>query len=577
MANIESDDMSLPLLPPIPPEDETVEIPTENTLEYCTAVNADTETSVSSITAVSTTDGTTSASPLKHPCYAILNGGRRKQLENMPFRIKLIETILELSPSLYLPSMLSNEFKIKSWTRRYTAYMKNPRKWNRAIMAQALCGFDLIMTEARALVATSSDSLIPPPITEFETYMNNVRAVNEIVENEPTKKGKIGNQLAGKRIQDSIPMSEITRSKLDFSNCANCHHNFVLPIGPEQNEINHHNDEIKRVYRDKMFEYNHRSRSRKGSTKPKMGKCLSRKLACLCCRMHCLNRPDGVGCLKCEWACIEQSKSRKPGEKRAHFDDNSDCKCKICACQCSVVYFRSEEKRLAEQSKRDMLEALDTKPQSKINGFFGFTNAIADLANERLAIDPTLTSSDLLGLTSEDLLTSIELQQDVDLRNTLQKSVGAVQHHQLKSDGKVKSLAELRREARLKRFVNPHKANSHKTVDVDTISIVTPVKFVGNNDNNRWYRNKLSKVPVSVDSVSSHASSGTAASNMHKAVMKRLLQNNSSPTTLNKRKCFRKMAAGDNEANTIIDLSLEMGSTVDEVTKMILDNCNDTE
>ena len=155
--------------------------------------------------------------------------------------------------------------------------------------------------------------------------------------------------------------------------------------------------------------------------------------------------------------------------------------------------------------------------------------------------------------------------------------MGTVQDHQLKSNGKVKSLAELRREARLKRFVNPHKANSHKTVDVDTISIVTPVKSVGNNDNNRWYRNKLSKVPISVDSATSHASFGTAASNMHKAVMKRLLQNNSSPTTLNKRKCFREMAAGDNEANTIIDLSLEMGSTVDEVTKMILDNCNDTE
>ena len=168
-----------------------------------------------------------------------------------------------------------------------------------------------------------------------------------------------------------------------------------------------------------MFKYNHRSRSQKGSTKPKMGKCSSRKLAYLCSRFHCLNRSDGVGCLKCEWACIEQSKSRKPGDRRAHFDDHSDCRCEICACQCSVVYFRSEEKRLAEQAKRDMSEALDTKPQSKINGFFGFTNAIADLANERLAIDPTLTSSDLLGLTSEDLLTSIELQQDVNLRNTL--------------------------------------------------------------------------------------------------------------------------------------------------------------
>ena len=547
MASIASDDVSLPLLPPVLTEDVTVEVPTENTSEYCTSVNiVDAETSVSSITAVSTTDSNTLTSPIKHPCYAILNGGRRKQLENMPYRIKLIETILALSPSLYLPSMLSNESPIKCWTRKYMAYMKNPRKWNRAIMAQAFCEFDLIMTEARGLVATSSDSLIPPPIVEFDSYMNNVRAITEIVENEPTKKGKIGSQSAGKRIQDSIPMSEITRSKLDFSNCANCHHNFVLPIGPEQNEINHHNDEIKRIYRDRMFEYNHRSRSRKGASKPKMGKCLSRKLACLCCRMHCLNRPDGVGCLKCEWACIEQSKSKMPGGRRAHFDEDSDCKCNICACQCSVVYFRSEEKRMAEQSKRELLDLLDTKPQSKIDGFFGFTNAIADLANERLKSDPTLTSSDLLGLTSEDLLSSIELQQDVDLRNTLQKSVGSIQTHQLHSDGLVKSLAELRREARLKRFVNPHKANSHKSVDVDTVSIVTPVRSVGGNDNNRWYRNKLPKEPIAVNSATSQASSGTAASNMHKAVMKRLLQNYTSPTTLAKRKCFRKMAAGDN-------------------------------
>ena len=130
-------------------------------------------------------------------------------------------------------------------------------------MAQALREFDLIMKEARGLVSTSSDSRIPPPIVQFEMYMDNVRAVNVIVENEPPKKGKIGNQVSGKRIQDSIPMSEITRSKLDLSNCANCHHNFVLQIGPEQIEINHHNDEIKRVYRDKMFDYNHRSRLKK--------------------------------------------------------------------------------------------------------------------------------------------------------------------------------------------------------------------------------------------------------------------------------------------------------------------------
>ena len=49
-------------------------------------------------------------------------------------------------------------------------------------------------------------------------------------------------------------MSEVTRSKLDFSNFANFHHNFVLSIGTEQNEINHHNDGVKRPYRERMYE-----------------------------------------------------------------------------------------------------------------------------------------------------------------------------------------------------------------------------------------------------------------------------------------------------------------------------------
>ena len=183
-----------------------------------------------------------------------------------------------------------------------------------------------MINEARDLVATSSDILIPNSIREFDTYMDNVYKVTQIMENEPAEKGKIGNQVAGKRIQDSIVMSEFTRSKLDISNCANCRHQFVLPIGADQSEINHHNDEVKRVYRERMFGYNHRPRSRKGLTKPKMGECLSRKLACLCCRMHYLNRPDGVGYLKFEWACIEQNKSKLPTERRAHFDKNSDCK-----------------------------------------------------------------------------------------------------------------------------------------------------------------------------------------------------------------------------------------------------------
>ena len=109
------------------------------------------------------------------------------------------------------------------------------------------------------------------------------------------EKSQIGKQPAGKSIQDTTDMSTITRRKLEFSNCENCKHNFVLPVGPPQLEINHHNDDIKSVYREKMYEYNHRSRSRRGGPKPRIGRALSMKLACLCTQMHCMNRPDGVG------------------------------------------------------------------------------------------------------------------------------------------------------------------------------------------------------------------------------------------------------------------------------------------
>ena len=59
---------------------------------------------------------------------------------------------------------------------------------------------------------------------------------------------------------------------------------------------------------------------------------------------------------------------------------------------------------------------------------------------------------------------------------------------------------------------------------------------------------------------------------MHKAVMKRLLSDHS-PTSSAKRKCLLKMCDGDNAARTIVNLLVEMGSTVDDAKDMILNNC----
>ena len=186
-----------------------------------------------------------------------------------------------------------------------------------------------------------------------------------------------------------------------------------------------------------------------------------------------------------------------------------------------------------------------------------------------------MTTSTLLGLTSEHLLQSIELQKDFDLSNTLQNSTGLIKSYKLKgTDNRVTSLAEIRREARVKRFVNPHKSESHKGFDdneASVVSVVTPNPKIDNNKNNCGYRNKFSATPIADDKSDVTASTSKPCSKIHKAVMKRLLDINS-PTSASKRKCYRKLAADDNEVLTIINLSIEMDSTVEETKNMIINN-----
>lgn len=252
-------------------------------------------------------------------------------------------------------------------------------------MDKVICEIDTLITEARRTVArTHTSILLLDEIIDFDSYMQDIRDVAEIANNEniQLKNRNIGKRKAGRRIQDLMDLNFIKQENLDFSHCANCKHQFVLPFSQSQIEINHHNDNLKEEYRKAMYDWNHRSKSRKITTKSKVGQPLSIKLACLCTMMYCLNRPDGVGSLKCEWVCIEQKKLNK--ESRSYFDTNEDCQCHICNCQCMMVYYCHEENKLAVQTKENFMASIDTKPLQKIIGFFGFANTIADLTKKRL-------------------------------------------------------------------------------------------------------------------------------------------------------------------------------------------------
>ena len=141
------------------------------------------------------------------------------------------------------------------------------------------------------------------------------------------------------------------------------------------------------------------------------------------------------------------------------------------------------------------MTSIDTKPQQKIDGFFGFTNRIADLAKKRSKTCNGMSTSDILGLTSKNLLTSIELQQYVDLRNTLQQLVGEIYKYLIKHNSGVKLLTEVCKERQTKRFVSPHKESFHLPILCDSVSVVTPIKQ-SHNTNSRWYRNNLSESPL---------------------------------------------------------------------------------
>ena len=184
----------------------------------------------------------------------------------------------------------------------------------------------------------------------------------------------------------------------------------------------------------------------------------------------------------------------------------------------------------------DCLADLDTKKQSKVDSFFSFSKTIEELARNRIKENESISSASLLGLTSEDLLQSLELQSDMDLHNELQKTVGSIAEFKLKTrDGMEKSLNDLRRARHDEGGRKAAKLKSHLPHNASPSNVVTPMATPILPNNRRWYNNKLSAIPVDmvseITSETVQKSGNDASSEMHKEVMKRLLSIDSPPSS----------------------------------------------
>ena len=121
--------------------------------------------------------------------------------------------------------------------------------------------------------------------------------------------------------------------------------------------------------------------------------------------MNCNDTTNGTGCLKCQTSCsnaIEQGSDVRP-----FFNQNFECQCKICICECAVVFFDHERRKLTLQRQLDDEKKLNIKIQLKLNNYFGFKEIISTMADNRLKKVGRM--EDALAMTSKDLSSSTNL------------------------------------------------------------------------------------------------------------------------------------------------------------------------
>ena len=168
------DDVPTPFTQPDAPQDN-----------YCLPTNLgedDGTTSISDLTSTNDVTIISTTSPVKHKCYDVLTGGRRPQLKTMPYRKELIERLHILNKETFIPKHMVMSPSVVEWYSTVTAYVKQLRKWDRFIMAKAICDFDNLLTEASKQNTTKACEVI----VEFKTYMEDVREAASIKLNEAT-------------------------------------------------------------------------------------------------------------------------------------------------------------------------------------------------------------------------------------------------------------------------------------------------------------------------------------------------------------------------------------------------------
>jgi len=126
--------------------------------------------------------------------------------------------------------------------------------------------------------------------------------------------------------------------------CPACNHCCVMVEEDGDAKANMENRSRAETLRARTKEWNADSKSKRQAKKPTLaGGSVDATLFCMCMKMNCANRMDGHGCVVCE--NFAEAGARPPMDSATQ-----KCVCAVCSCQCSVMFQRSERRKLAQQA-----------------------------------------------------------------------------------------------------------------------------------------------------------------------------------------------------------------------------------
>ena len=115
-----------------------------------------------------------------------------------------------------------------------------------------------------------------------------------------------------------------------------------------------------------------------------------------------------------------------------------------------------ETKRMAAKSQKNREEILDSKKQTTMDSFYGFTSTIADHMMKRYEEMGDNSTSNAMGMTTTDIVESHKMQEDTSLRNSFQMKVRIIDSY---SDSK--SMSQIRKDKIKRRRGSRHVLGSH--------------------------------------------------------------------------------------------------------------------